>query len=294
MIQSPFEACRRRRRETLGTWMVLCFSLLVPTTIAWGYLAYAETANKWLEAYTPIVYMRTGLNEASVTELKEEMEGWLPVEGVIVRTRQEAYNDLKERLAVDELSSLEISVDSLPVSLLVNPKLPVLGHVELVSRLTALEARLEVESVDVPSSGPLYLLEQFATLGLIFALFALLMLVKATFSLHNYLRLLQEDEKKLWEVLWIFGATESSHRRPTLTRGVALGGFSGFTAAVAAALTLGVWDNAREQVLSSIEIASGWWLAGLPVLSGVVLGVATAFLTTASRREAFPASGNTR
>jgi cell division protein FtsX len=294
MIQSPFEACRSRRKETLATWMVLCFSLLVPTTIAWGYLAYAETANKWLEAYTPVVYLRTGLNETSVAELQDEIKGWLPVESVTLRTRQEAYDDLKERLGVDELSTLEISVESLPVSLLVKPELPVLGHVELVSRLTALEARLEVESVDVPSSGPLHLLEQFATLGLVFILFTFLMLVKATFCLHNYLRLLQEDEKQLWEVLWIFGAPESSSRRPTLTRGIALGATSGLTAAIAAGLTLGIWDNAREQILASVEIASGWWLAGLPLFAGLALGLATAFVTTTSRTEVFPANGNAR
>ncbi len=294
MIQSPFEACRNRPKETLATWMVLCFSLLVPTTIAWLSVASQEAAHKWLEAYTPVVYLRTDLTQESITELKEEIEAWLPVEEVIVRSRQDAYDDLKERMGAEEFNVLGLSAEALPVSLIVNPQLPIVGHVELVSRLTALEARLEVESVDVPSSAPLYLLKQFATLGLIFGFFALLILIKAVFCLHNYLQLLQEDERQLWEVLWMFGAPDSSQRLPTWTRGVAIGATAGLTAAIAAGMTLAIWDSAREQILASIEIASGWWLAGLPVLLGLALGLATAFVSTGKHAESYCHQGNAR
>ena len=283
MIRSPLEACKGRKKETVATWLVVCFALLLPTAFSWVYVATEEAAHEWLAHYDPVVYLRTGLSDAGVQALQREIEDWTPVGTVTVRTREEAYRDLSSRLGDKEFAALGLTAESMPVSLLIEPRLPVVGHVELVSRLEGLDARLEVEAVDVPASTPLYLLQALGSSVYLILFLALVLWIKAAISLHNYLRLLEQDERELWEVLWIFGADDNARRIPTWTRGIVVGGSAGVGAAVLSIVVISLWDAIREQFLTSVDMTSGWWLAGLPVVLGLVLGLMTATVSTGRR-----------
>lgn len=283
MIRAPMRACSEHRLETSAVVVTMILALFVPSFLGLVALLSHDAGAAWLEAYRPIVYLEPDASEESVARLAAEMSEWPGVESVEVRQPEDAYAVLDERLGADELDSLGVTASMFPVSLEVIPRYPVAGHVDFVAEVASLEARMEVDAVDVPSSVALRLVSAANLMAMVAGVLGLLALLAAGVALSAYLRRLRELETDLEAVLGIFGAYPHDIRRPTLIRGTVLGLWSGIGVTVLLSATLAIWQAQAPPAIGLEAFISPWtWpLAAIPVLAGPALGAVVGWLSAA-------------
>lgn len=274
MIQSPMQICRERKLETLAVVFALILALLVPGMLGLAALLGGSTASSWLQAYEPIVYLEAGVDDDAAEALRAEVEGWSTVASARIRGPKEAHAALADRLGEETVQGLGVAPGMLPTSLVLEPAAPVAGHIDLVSRVSALEARMEVDAVDVPSSGALRVLVLVgiawaAAIGL-----GLLGLLACAVLLFDYLRRLREAEDDLLAVLEVFGASPGSLRRPTIVRGAVLGLWAGAGVSGVLVTSVLLWQSYAPALLGVEAVAAvgAWPLAIAPLLVGPVFG----------------------
>ncbi|MFU8802943.1 MAG: cell division protein FtsX [Bradymonadaceae bacterium] len=278
MIRSPIEALRTRTLETFAIITLIATTLVLPSLIVAGALGTQSTADAWLSAYQPVVYLAGEGADATAESLAAELEGWTLVSAVVHRAPASALEDLKKRLGPEEVRRLGIEESMLPHSLLLEPALPIIGHVELVSRVAGLEARMEVTGVDIPS--PLAIRTLTAVQWLLGAglLLILLFLATSIFVTASFLRGLQEREREEWLVLELFGATIGNMRHPSFVRGLTIGVAAGSLGAVILATILGMWQHHGAHLLGGVSTASAqvWLTAFIPLVGGTLIGLLSA------------------
>ncbi len=279
MIRSPMVACGERRLETAAVVVTLVLALFVPSVLGLGAILSHDAGKAWLEAYRPIVYLHPDTSNEGVDRLVEEVSGWHGVERVDVRRSKDSFEVLSERLGADDLDALGVTPSMFPVSLEIVPRYPVAGHVDLVASVSALEARMEVDAVDVPGAVPLRLVSMAHVVGLIALLLGILALVAAGIALFTYLIRIRESERDLEAVLGIFGAYPAELRRASLIRGGVLGLWSGLGVALLLGAVLAIWQAQAPATLGLEGFISIWtWpLVSLPVLVGPGLGIVVGF-----------------
>lgn len=227
MIRPPLEACRERKWETIAVSFAVIVVLAIPLSIGLAAICARSAAADWLRAYTPIVYLQPDVTDQQTQALAREVTGWRFVDKAEVRTPQQAAADLEHRLGKGAVRELGITAPMLPTSIVVHPAVPIAGHIDIVSRVAGLQARQEVDSVEVPSSGAMRAI-RYAAFGLgIGALLGLGGLVAALVLLLSFLTRLRETDDEVDRVLALFGARTGALRRPTIIRGLAVGGWCG-------------------------------------------------------------------
>lgn len=285
MIRPALQACRQRRLETAAIVFCVSLALLIPGALATGWAALDDFATTWLTDFEPIVYLRAEPESGAYASLARELEGWPEVAEARLRTPAEAYADLETRLGAERLAELAIRPNMLPTSIVLTPRTPVGGHVDLVASVSALEVRPLVHSVEVP--GPMA--SRLLTLGgLVGVLVFVLMLVGAITSVvltASYLKRLLVEEQAMNDALELFGASSSSLRHPTLARGVWLGFWAGLIAS--AVLIGGLFVASGVFAIHpgvQTPLVQAWPVATIPMFIGPALGLAAGAWTVSDRR----------
>lgn len=279
MIRSPMEICRERKWETASVTFAVIVVLAIPLCIALVGLCGHSAAEDWLRSYTPVVYLEPDASAEDAASIAREIGEWSLVEEATVRDPAGAHAALVERLGEDTVTELGITPAMLPTSILVRPSIPVAGHIDLVSRVSGLEARLEVDAVEVPSSEAMRVVN-FAAIGIgVAGVMGGFGLLAAALLLLSFLERLRARDDESDRVLALFGAYDSQLRRPTLIRGVSLGAACGVVVAVLGCIGLLGWQLWAPHVLG-IEIslpAAAWSVVGSPAIIVPLIGLLAAW-----------------
>lgn len=279
MIRSPLEVCRERKWETAAVSFAVVVVLGIPLGFTLFALAAYDAAEQWLESYTPIVYLAPDTSEEAANKLAQEIAEWPLVAAATVRTAEEAHGALEERLGVDSIQHLGVTAGMLPTSIVLSPAVPVAGHIDLVARASALEARMEVDAVEVPSSSAMRVVHFAALGGVVAALLALLGIGAAAVLLLSFFERLRNVDDETDRVLALFGAHPSELRRPSLLRGLAVGTACGVAVSCAACFGLLVWQLYAPHVVGvdvSLPVVA-WSVAAAPLVLVPVIGFVTAW-----------------
>lgn len=274
MIRSPLEVCRERKWETMAVSFAVIVVLAIPLSIALVSLCTRSAVEDWLGEYTPIVYLQPQTSSEAAGELADEVRQWPLVADAVVRPPTEAHGDLVRRLGEGSVEELGVTPQMLPASVVVEPSVPVVGHLDLVSRVAGLEARMEVHSVELPSSEAMEAVQLTATALVVAALLSLFGVFAAAVLLLSYLERLRRGDEESDRVTALFGAYRSELRRPTIVRGLAIGAACGAFVTFVGCFGLLAWQMYAPHLLGvDISLPGGAWsVAVTPVLIVPVVG----------------------
>jgi cell division protein FtsX len=274
MIRSPLEVCRERKWETAAVSFAVVVVLAIPLSIALVSLCTRSAVEDWLGEYTPIVYLQPETSPEAATELANEIAEWPLVATASVREPKQAHADLVRRLGDESVEELGVTVGMLPASVVIEPSVPVVGHIDLVSRVAGLDARMEVHSVEIPSSEAMQAVELTATALVVAGLLALFGLFAAAVLILSYLERLRRGDDESDRVFALFGAYRSELRRPTIVRGLAMGAWCGAIVTFVSCFGLLAWQIYAPHVMGvDISLPGGAWsVAVTPVLLVPIIG----------------------
>ncbi len=282
MLRPPLQCLYDRKRRTILTATMLAVALVIPVALALGATTTFSIARQKLDNYRPIIYLTTDASPEAAELLRDEISKWSTVASVTQRSSADALQQLEKRLGPEHVRSLGLTKEMLPNSLILEPKIPLAGHIQLISRVAGLEARMEVESVDIPSANALKTL-RLTGLATAATCFLLLMLtLSALNSLANFLRTLEHHERHELAILELFGADDSVLRRPTLIRGITIGLWSGVSATALVGLSLVIWQTDLTLALGQLKIfsATSFLIVAFPLLLGPLLGLLAGMIVT--------------
>ncbi len=281
MIESPVEALRARRWETGAVMCLLVLAFFLPGVLCIATERVHHHAEQWLLAYQPVVYVQEGASEEAVQSLSDELSRWPGVSEVKTRSRKDSLSFLSDELGAERIAHLGISASMLPTSLELTPSVPLQGHIELASKVAAIEVREEVAAVDVPDKGALRLMAFARTMTLCTILMMALMCLSAIILARAYLRRLQSEERDMMELLEVFGASQRSLTRPSMARALLMSVWSGGVATVLLCLAQLNLDRWMSGVFGVDAMAPMTWLVVfLPLLSSPFVGFVLGKLTT--------------
>jgi cell division protein FtsX len=274
MIRSPLEAVRERKWETASVSFAVVVVLAIPISIALASLCTRSAVEDWLREYTPIVYLQPETSPEAAEELAAEVGSWPLVASSTIRQPKQAHGDLVRRLGEESVQELGVTPGMLPTSIVIEPSVPVLGHIELVSRVAGLQARMEVHSVELPSSEAMRAVELTATALIAAALLAIFGVFAAGVLILSYLERLRRGEDESDRVFALFGAYRSELRRPTIVRGLAIGGWCGAIVAFVGCFGLLAWQMYAPHLMGvDISLPTGAWsVAVTPLLIVPIVG----------------------
>ena len=285
MIRPAVDALKARRFETLAVTLLLSLAAMLPGALAIsGANAHAH-ASGWLEAYQPVIYLEPeGVAQAQVQALRAEVEAMPMVRTARLRAPDQALEELRAKLGPERVQQLGLSEAMMPTSLVLEPMVPLHGHIQLAARVSGLEAREMVHAVDVPSASALRLMEAARATVMLSGLIVLLLTLVATVLLATFLRRLRDDERDEIALLEMFGASRSDLVRPTMLRGAALGLCAGLLAS--GSLLMGQLMVGRWAALISGVAASTLWIWALVLSPLILLPVLGLFVGRLSARRA--------
>jgi cell division protein FtsX len=286
MLRPANDALRRRKAETATTVAVLSFALFLPCMVVLAAAFVGDAASSYLQAYRPVIYLSADAGNAEAAELADELSTWTTVGDAEIRTPDDAFETLQQRLGDQEVAKLGVSANMLPYSVILEPSTPVISHLDLIASVSGLEARMEVESVDVPSPRAAQTLSFVRWLLWLGALLLLVLVVTGISQARAYLLRLEDELAGESELLALFGAPPPKLSRPTLVRGVTIGAWAGAIAFGALFIMLLMWQDARPALVGIIHGSSAWsWAAvAVPVVLGPLFGVIAAWFANRSRR----------
>jgi hypothetical protein len=291
MLRPANDALRRRKAETATTIAVLAFALILPCMAVLAAAFVGDAARSYLEAYQPIVYLSSDAGSDEADEIAAELGGWPTVDDATVRTPDDAFAVLQERLGNQEVAKLGVSAKMLPYSVSLEPSTPVLGHLDLIAAVSGLEARMEVESIDVPSPRAAQTLSFVRWLLWLGGVLLVVLVATGIGQGRAYLLRLEDELQDESELLALFGAPPAKLSRATLVRGVTLGAWAGAVAFGGLFVLLLLWQDARPAVLGIAHGTSAWswsawsWVAvAVPLVLGPLFGLIAAWIANRSRR----------
>lgn len=285
MIRPPLDALRHRSAETFAIVILLATAFVLPSLTVATALSTRATSEAWLANYRPVIYLARQSNPETTRHLIDELEGWTLVSEVVHRTPPQALGDLEKRLGPEEVRRLGIKDSMLPHSLIIEPALPLVGHIELVSRVAGLEARMEVTTVDIPSALAMRTLTAVRWLLMAGLAIILVFMATAVFVTASFLRALQERERQEWLVLELFGAALSDMRHPAMVRGLTVGVAAGALGTVLHATLLGMWQHYGAHLVGGVTtVSAGTWLTLLiPLLAAPIVGFLAGWFASPKR-----------
>ncbi len=295
MICTPAQALRQRSVESLAMICLLALAFALPGLVATASWSARDAAARWLNDYRPIVYLRADADATQRDALTRELEATSGVGSVQARTPAQALAQLGERLGDEQVRHLGLNASMLPHSLIVEPLVPVHGHLQLASALGSLEARAHVEAVDLPAPAALQTLELARRL-MTLALLTMLGLLSVSFTLLiALLRRLQQDERQEHALLEVFGASATSLARPTLTRGALIGCWAGGAAALMSLLAQWSLQGAAQGMgYVSIFGPVSWLVVAAPLALAPLCGALAGLFALRVRARKRPALAQTR
>jgi cell division protein FtsX len=285
MLRSPNDALKANKFQSITAISVLAASLLIPCLTVLFAAFFADAATTYLSAYDPVVYLSAEVDDDKAAKLAEEFDGWATVGEARLRSPERAFEILRERVGEQEIARLGISPQMLPFSVVLEPALPLVGHVELITEVAGLPVRPEVATVDLPSADAARTLIFARRLMALGGVLLLLLLAVGVAQTRIFLARLEDQHARETTLLALFGAPPTWLRRSTLARGVTVGLWAGVASFAGLLLSLFLWQFARPAILGLSDASLGWaWLILVaPLILGPTAGFFAAGLVNRSR-----------
>jgi cell division protein FtsX len=274
MIQGATDIFLEHVTETAGVVGVLVLALMIPAILILGVDVGADVIEARMSEYRPVVYLDASAGAEDAKALRNEIDNWTGVDSVELREPSDAFELMRERLGDREVAELGLASSMFPYSLVVEPQNPVLGRIELIARVSGLEARGTVDAVDVPEGRAKraldFLFWALVGAGVLTAVCVLL----AAGHIRAFVLSLMRRQYDEWRLLVSFGASPREFRRVNMVRGVSLGALGGI---VAFGLLLGMlvlWRSYQADLVgvTASGSVSTWFVILAPVLIGPMVG----------------------
>lgn len=274
MIRPPLEALKRRPLETLCLAALLALAFALPGTVAIISLMTQHTTQHWLSQYEPHLYVSPTATPEQVQALSAEISTWDGVAKVIHRSPTQAIESLEKRLGKEHVQHLGLGPSMMPTSLIIQPRVPVIDHLNVIAKASGLEARPTITTVDVPSAQTSDLLQTTKTFALSAMVIMIVLYLIALFLLGAMLHRLVGDEHKELALLEQFGASPLSLVRASWIRGATMGLLGGVLA-TSCLLCVQFSGQAIGQSLthSTWGVSWSWAIVFLPLVLGPIQGL---------------------
>ncbi|RDV37929.1 hypothetical protein DV096_12545 [Bradymonadaceae bacterium TMQ3] len=269
MLRSPLVALSQRRVWTACVLLGLAATLSLGGVLALGGWQLERAQQSAATQYWPAIYVEGQPESAQLDVLIAEVEGWSRVDQVHRRSPEESLDLLRERLGEEEVRRMGLDASLLPVVLEVEPSMLGQGSEALAARVAALEVREEVVAVDLPESQALEALAAWRAIRAGVWLSWALALMGALMGLGGLVWRLREEERAEQTMLEQFGASRVALGRPTLIRGLVLGGAAGVLAAPATLMLFSGFRAALQPLLVDATLSAA---AAVPVMLAQVVG----------------------
>ncbi|MGM0559339.1 MAG: cell division protein FtsX [Myxococcota bacterium] len=274
MIQGATDIFLEHLSETAGVVGILVLALIIPAVLLLVVDVGADVIETRMSAYRPVVYLDASASVEDVEALRQEIDNWTGVDSVERREPADAYELMRERLGDREVAELGLSPSMFPYSLVVEPQNPVLGRIELIARVSGLEARGKVDSVDVPEGRAKRALDFFFWMLVGTGVLIAGCVVLATGHLRAYVLSLMRRQYAEWRLLVSFGASPREFRRVNMVRGVSLGAMGGVVSFGVLLGMLVLWRSYQADLVgvTTSGSVSTWFVIVAPAIIGPMLG----------------------
>lgn len=274
MIQGATDIFREHISETAGVIGVLVLALTIPAVLVLGVVIGKDVASARLEAYRPVVYLDASAGEEEAAQLRDEISAWTGVDNVQTRSPADAFSLMRERLGDDEVAELGLSESMFPWSLVVQPQNPVLGRIDLIARMSGLEARGAVDAVDVPEERAKRFLDFFFWVLVCAGILVAVCFFVALANVRAYVLSLMRRQYDEWRLLVSFGASPREFRRVNVVRGMSLGALGGIASFGLLLAALLLWRTYQQDLVGVAQTGSfsSWFVILAPIIIGLMLG----------------------
>lgn len=280
-IEAATNALKRLLRQpfaTLLTLVVIGIAIALPAGLHLLVQNARLISGEWASAIDLSVYVTPGTSDNDIDELRQRIEQFEAVDGVVVISADEAIEDFKALSGFGR--AIETLDDNpLPASLIVRPA----GIDDDPEKMTALAAQLgELPNVDLVQLDTEWVARLQSILDVIKrAVFvaASLLALAVLVIVGNTIRMEVQQRRDEIEITKLVGGTNSFIRRPFVYTGLWFGLFGGGVALALITLTVTVMSGPVQRVaglygsdytLRGLENGQWAWLLGAAALLGIV------------------------
>ncbi len=280
MLRSPLVVVSEFRLSAVGVILAMAAALWLLAAMSVSVMQVQTASQGWWERFVPVVYVDGAADSAQVQGLRDEIEEWPGVAEVEVDTPEAMLLRLGEYLGEEEIRATEVEASMMPTGLIVRPQIWRPGETDVVARAEALEVRHDVLAVDAPEPGALSWIGDLRMVAYGMGGIVFLGLFGTLLGLAGFLRRCQQREHQMSHLLEVFGASPSALMRPTLWRGLVLGGSAGAVAGIAFLPWSLAVDKLAVQMGGAGMMPALYSAAAAAVIAllGAVLGTVVAFL----------------
>lgn len=268
---------RRRLRNAYASSIISISLVLLLVGIATLLIVNARAVSDYFKENMQIsVILKPEVTEAEAAQYQKSVQTLPYIRDTHLVTREEGTTDLEEMLGKDFLSVFETSPVPLSLEVKLRADYVSADSVAVVRRI--LGASPVVSEVEWQQSLVQALNDNLAKISLVLGVFILLMLIISYALIGNTVRLSVYSRRFTIHTMQLVGATRGFIRKPFVGAAVIQGLLASLLALIALGGTLFLLREEFPQLFSVLQPSSLGIVAGVVVLSGVLICVVSTWL----------------